>query len=386
VAHRGLVATNAAAGSDTHLDWTNVTQPGNTICGRIYLYRSGPETDTKGVWALIGPSGIVSKAWLFPTGLIGIYIDANVTRVARGTVPIPIGQWVRVEWRYTIDGSGNGTAEMWTYLNADSTVHDDYQTSATVAWPGGKPRDVEFHVGRDATSQWYVDEVAVSDIKVGSAFPQKIVQVGTVTEADTARPVTARKVGRVAQAGSVEAALPIRPVKTRRIGQAAETGTAGSVTGRKIRPVGAAHDTGSAAVVTPAHRLLVGQALEADQAHEMTSGTFIGLAVEADQALPITPRKVRLVGQAFDVGVAGLVRPGRARTIGPATETALAAPMGRRKIRFVGVSVEVGQARPVRLLGREVTGVDGPRRTWSAILSRRWSAESPRRTWSASRT
>ncbi|MCF6467392.1 hypothetical protein FAF44_03045 [Nonomuraea sp. MG754425] len=38
-------------------------------------------------------------------------------------------------------------------------------------------------------------------------------------------------------------------------------------------------------------------------------------------------------------------------------------------------------------LGREITGVDGPHRTWSATLARRqWSADPPRRTWSASRT
>ncbi|WP_344897688.1 hypothetical protein, partial [Nonomuraea antimicrobica] len=203
-------------------------------------------------------------------GGIDIYSGAVGTHVVGNAVALPVGQWVRLEWRYTIDGSGNGTVEMWTYLSADSTAHDDYVVSSTVAWPGGKPRDVEFHLGRDTTSQMYVDEVAVSDVKIGSAVPQIAAPVGVITESDTARSITVRKVRNVAQAPSVEVALPIRPAKVRRVGQVVEVDSAVSVARRKVHAVGQVVESGTVAQVVPAHRRIIGQVVEIDTAAKIT--------------------------------------------------------------------------------------------------------------------
>ncbi|MEV0236885.1 LamG-like jellyroll fold domain-containing protein [Nonomuraea sp. NPDC050786] len=388
VAHRGLVATNSVAGSDTHIDWTNVTQPGNTICSRMYLYRAGTQTDTKGLFALIGPSGVVSKVWMFANGSISIYSAAAGTNVANGSVPIPVGQWVRIEWRYTIDASGNGTVEMWIYLSADSTAHSDYVISSTVAWPGGKPRDAEFHIGRDAGSQWYVDEIAVSDTKLGPVVPRLVAQVKMAAETDAAQRVTGRKVGRVAQVASSGAALPVRPAKVRQVGQVVETGSPSPVAGRKTRLVVQVAESDVAAQVRAARRRIIGQAVETDSATVVMSdvGGVVAPAFETDIAAPIRPVKALHVGPALDASTTAAIRPARARTIGQAGESGLVQAIGRRKIRIVGQSTEGDQARPVRQLGREVTGVDGPRRTWSATLTRHWAADPPRRTWSASRT
>lgn len=405
VAHRGLVATNAAAGSDTHIDWTGVTQPGNTICARTYLYRAGNQVDIGGVLALIGPSGIVSKTWMFADGFISIYTESATEQVVGSTVAIPVGQWTRIEWRYTIDGSGNGTVEMWIYLSADSSVHDDYVISPTVAWPGGKPQNVEFHIQCDATSQWYVDELAVADTKIGSAFPQIVVSAAMVTESDIARPITARKASPGAQVVESDTALSIRPAKARRVGQVVESNSAGSAPGLKVRALGQVVESNAAGPVQPAHRRHIGQVVEDDTATVVTpdAGDAISRVTEADFALPIRPVKVRQIGHVTETDSAGRAAAAHRSVLSRVVESAAAAALRGIKVGRIGQAVEADAAMRVGtgmaqqviesdlampitpvMYRRRPLSAGTPRVAWGAGRVRsRWSAGQPRIAWSA---
>ncbi|MEV4091438.1 hypothetical protein [Streptosporangium saharense] len=163
----GLSVVNPAPGTDTHIDWGEVSQPGDVFCSRLYIHRVGELSGYAGLFALLGPSGIVSKAWLWTNGEIDVYTGSSTTKVLTIGRALPIGQWSRVEFRYTINSLGSGTAEAWTYLDPDSTIHDDYVISSTVTWPGGKPDTTEFHLGGAGSGYWHLDDLGIGPAKLG---------------------------------------------------------------------------------------------------------------------------------------------------------------------------------------------------------------------------
>ncbi|NUP24006.1 MAG: hypothetical protein HOZ81_49725 [Streptomyces sp.] len=164
----GLAAFNPVSGADCHIDWTGVSQVGDVIAARWYMYLVSAPSGAQRTFVLLGPSsGVVSAVWLFPDRTLRLYLGFSTSMVAGLATPIPVGQWVRVEVRYTIDASGNGVANLYLYTNPASSTNTDLATSATQAWPGGKPSTTEFHLQRDAGGYWYMDALAVGDSKIG---------------------------------------------------------------------------------------------------------------------------------------------------------------------------------------------------------------------------
>ncbi|WP_188197230.1 hypothetical protein [Nonomuraea sp. SYSU D8015] len=389
VAAAGTRAPLAAEiGSNDSLAWRNITLAGREIWVRLYVqFGSLPSADD---WFFelnfqptSGSPTAVGRLMVGPTGTISY---RRTTSAVLCSIPsaVTAGQWVRIELRVLIGTTtSNGAADLWVYQSVEASTTPLQASVTGVNANTTLPNEAGFVYMPGVVI--LMDDVAATDQgKLGPAYPAVIVQPASTAE--QAQPITRRKRRTLGQPASLETTAPIRPVKRRVLGQAVEADTVLPMLARKVRTIGAAHESGSAAPVRPAHRIVVGQAGETDQAFVISNGTFVGTAAETDQALPVTPVKVRLLGPALDASMAAAVRPGRARTIGAATETDAVAAVGRRKIRVVALATEGDQARPLRLLGRDVTGVDGPRRTWSATLARRWGAEPPRRTWSASRT
>ncbi|MDF5756644.1 hypothetical protein [Spongiactinospora sp. TRM90649] len=185
----GLSAISGVADSDTHIDFTGITSPGTLTCARLYLYRTGTEGSSRRIFALIGPSGIVATAWVMPAGKIAVYTaSATTLRVTTG-VALPVNAWARVEFVFDIAAGGSGTVAVYTYLDSDSAQHDDLVTSPSGSWPGGKPRDAEFHIRRGAALIWYLDDLAVGHAKLGPAAthvtrrPRSAVNSGAVHRA-----------------------------------------------------------------------------------------------------------------------------------------------------------------------------------------------------------
>lgn len=163
----GLSAMNPTSGADCHMDWSGVTQSGDTICARLYMYLISATSSTQRVFVLGGPGGSVSGVWIFNNRTVRLYSGFSTTLAAQLTTPIPTGQWVRLEFRWTIDSSGNGTGELWLYTDPNSSIPADHAVSSTLAWPGGKPSGAEIHLQRDAGGYWHTDNVAVADSRLG---------------------------------------------------------------------------------------------------------------------------------------------------------------------------------------------------------------------------
>lgn len=163
----GLSAFNPSSGVDCHMDWNDIGQPGDVVCARMYLYLVSAPSGTQRVFAMLGPSGVVSAVWMFSTRLLRIYLGFSTSIAATLATPVPTGQWVRLELRYTIDDTGSGTAEIWRYDDPNSSEPSDYAISSTLSWPGGKPSTCEWHLQRDAGGYWYMDNIAVAGAKIG---------------------------------------------------------------------------------------------------------------------------------------------------------------------------------------------------------------------------
>jgi hypothetical protein len=163
----GLSAFNPSSGVDTHMDWSNVSQAGDVFCARFYMYLVSAPAGSQRTFVLLGSGGIVSAVWIFNNRTIRVYLGFATSVAAQLNTPIPTGQWVRLELRYTIDVAGNGTAEIWLYTDPDSAIPTEYAGSSSLAWPGGKPNGVEWHLQRDAGGYWFVDNLAVADSRIG---------------------------------------------------------------------------------------------------------------------------------------------------------------------------------------------------------------------------
>ncbi|WP_433445724.1 hypothetical protein [Nonomuraea sp. CA-141351] len=164
----GLSAFNPSAGVDCHIDWTGVAQAGDVICARFYLYLVSAPAGAQRVFVLLGPgNAVVSALWMFSDRSLRLYLGFSTSVAAMLANPVPVGQWVRIEVRYTINALGNGTAELYLYTTPSSPFHTDYNSSGTLAWPGGKPQTTEFHLQRDAGGYWHMDGLAVGDSKIG---------------------------------------------------------------------------------------------------------------------------------------------------------------------------------------------------------------------------
>ncbi|TYB71234.1 hypothetical protein FXF51_02005 [Nonomuraea sp. PA05] len=391
VAATGTRAPLAASLNDPDtVQWRNIVTAGRELWIRTYvMFASLPSAEDW--WFELNQqatSTAVARLTVGPTGTIAIRRDINNPILCSIPAAVTAGQWARIEARVLVGTTTtNGQVNLWVYQTPEAAT-TTLQASATGVNVGTTLIDeaaVVYLPGYTLTA----DDFAVSDQgKLGAAFPSNpaiVVQAAATTE-------QAQAVGRLKQRtlghpASQETAASIRPIRRRTLGQAAEAATALPVTASKIHTLQTAHETNTAHLVAGAHRRLVGPAAEGDQAQPITNGTFLSVATEANLALPITPRKTRTLGTALDASTATTVRPARARTVGQAVESGQAQPVGRRKIRLVAAVVEADQAQPLRRLGREVTGAEGPHRTWGATLTRRsWSADPPRRTWSAART
>jgi hypothetical protein len=163
----GLSAMNPTSGADCHMDWTGVTQSGTVFCLRLYMYLVSAPSAIQRVAVVQGPGGVVSAVWMTSTRILRVYLGFSISIAAQLTTPVPTGQWCRVELRYTIDSTGSGTAEIWRYDDANSAIASDYAISSTQTWPSGKPGMVEWHLQRDAGGYWHMDNVAVSDQRIG---------------------------------------------------------------------------------------------------------------------------------------------------------------------------------------------------------------------------
>ncbi|MDX3101761.1 hypothetical protein [Nonomuraea angiospora] len=163
----GLAAFNPTVGADCHLDWSSVTQSGDVICARLYMYLVSATSGSQRVAVVSGPGGIVSAVWIFNNRTMRVYLGFATSVAAQLNTPVPTGQWVRLELRYTIDPAGNGTAEIWRYDDPNSSIPTEKATSSVLAWPGGKPNTTEFHLQRDAGGYWFLDNIAVADSRIG---------------------------------------------------------------------------------------------------------------------------------------------------------------------------------------------------------------------------
>lgn len=400
----GLSAWNSIPGADSHIDWVGATQAGDVFCARAYIYRQGTFSGLRGLLALIGPSGIVSKAYVSAANLVLVYTGAATANVVTSGTAIPADKWVRLEFRYTINSAGNGTVEVWTYLDPDSATHSNYVTSATVAWPGGKPRDCEFHVTRGPSGLWYLDDIAIGSAKLGPV-PKTITRsVAQPADSGRAQPITRLKRRIVGQAVGQENAPPAKALRQRPLGPAEERMGPHPIARLKAREVNVADEAASAGAVRRGRGRTVGRAVEGTSAGLIT-GEGIAPAFGVDAALPITPVKLRQIGRATEMALAGSAKPAHLRLLSTAAEMTLATTLLRAKRRTTNQAVEAESSyrvssgflvpveeaemalpiTPLLYRGGPVTGVDGPYRTWSAASSpRRWSVEPLRRTWSAS--
>lgn len=163
----GLSAFNPTVGADCHMDWSGLTQSGDTICLRLYMFLVSAPSASQRLAVVLGPGGVVSAVWIFNNRTIRVFLGFSISVAAQLTTPIPTGQWVRVELRWTIDSAGNGTAEVWRFDDPDSAIATDYAISSALAWPNGKIGMVEWHLQRDAGGYWYMDNVAVADSRIG---------------------------------------------------------------------------------------------------------------------------------------------------------------------------------------------------------------------------
>jgi hypothetical protein len=405
-AHGGLAAVNPSAGVDTHLDWSAVAQPGDTFCARGYLWLAAATDAAQRVFVLLGPGAtVVSAVWMWPDRLINVYAGFSTTLATTLTVPIPLQQWVRVEFRWTIDAAGDGTVETWLYLSANSSTHTEYAISAVIAWPNGKPEGVEWHLQRDG-GYWYLDDVAIAPEKIGSISPEVSAPVGQVAESDVAQPVGRHKLRGIGRPVETDAAQPIARRKARALGQAVETDTATAAASRKLREIGAPAETDTAQPVSRRKTRMLGQAAQAETALPIASalvGMPVPLVVETDAALPITGGKVRAVGQAVEADTAAAITTARRLVLGQAVEADTAGAVASRKVHAVGQAVEVDIAPaiistalgvagdieqalpiiPVLYVSRPMQA--GPPHThWSASTPRtRWAAGRPRIRWSS---
>ncbi|WP_113705378.1 hypothetical protein [Nonomuraea lactucae] len=361
----GLAVINPGVDSDTHVDWQSAAMAGDVFCSRLYVYRTGSFTGFRALFALIGPTGIVSKAWINSDNKIYVYTSSATSNVATTGTAIPADQWVRIEFRYTINSAGNGTVEVWTYISADSTTHTNYVSSATVAWPGGKPSTAEFHVTSESSGRVYLDDLAIGPTKLGPFGGGPITRtVGQVGGGHQALPVVQRKRRLLAQPVSQETATSIKSVHRRTVGTVGEAGAAQPIRPIKVRTVAAAAQTNAATVVRPVRARLVGQAREGDDAEAVIvrGGRGVDAAVETESALPIRAVKIYRVGQATDVSAALAARPARVRLLGTAFDRDQAAVVWKIHRRTLGTAGEHN------LAGRLFTGTLGHARTGETAL------------------
>ncbi|MGR6915412.1 hypothetical protein ACU635_14300 [[Actinomadura] parvosata] len=321
-----------------------------------------------------------------PTGTIAFRRTFSEPILCSVPNAIAAGQWMRLELRVLVGTtSSNGAVNLWVYPVPEAAT-TTLQASVTAVNTGTAVINEAAFVYVPGYT-YTLDDFAVTDAgKLGPAYPSNpAIAVQQTSTAEQAQPVTRRKLRIPGQLATLETAAPILPIKRRVLGQTVEATSASPITARKVRAIGTVLEAGAASPLTPAHRHELGTAEETEQAHPFTNGTFIGAAAETAQALPITPRKMRLLGQALDGNLAIEVRPARARTLSTASESGIAVAIRPRKIHVVRPAVEADQAQPLHVLGRDITGVEGPRRRWGGNSGRRlWIAEQRRRVWSAS--
>jgi hypothetical protein len=118
--------------------------------------------------------------------------------------------------------------------------------------------------------------------------------LGQVTQADSAQPLVRAKRRSLGLVSQTDLAQAIARRKAKALGQVTQADTAQPMVRRKAKALGIATETDSAQAVGKGKRLALGQALETDSAQTVTPvervSVALGLASETDSAQPLSRR------------------------------------------------------------------------------------------------
>lgn len=187
--------------------------------------------------------------------------------------------------------------------------------------------------------------------------------LGLNTETDTALTVTPAAPNIISFAEETDSALAISRIKSKIIGQASETDSAISLAATtpvetasevdtaltivkiKSKVIGQASEVDSAIAVNRQHWRSVNISIEADAAQLLhrVKVKQVGQVVETDIALPLIST-VKTVNQAAETDTANIVNPLHQRTLTIVTETDLAQPVSKRKTKLLGQAFETDTA------------------------------------------
>lgn len=194
------------------------------------------------------------------------------------------------------------------------------------------------------------------------------INVGLVTETDTAQVFSQAKAKDVAQSQSTNTALTLSSIKTVTVGLVTETDTAqGFAAKRKQKQIGQGQQTDAALSITVSQTrsVDVGQVVETDTAFRIDPPH----TSEYDQALPIAvsqgggPQNVP-VGQVTEASLAQPVARSKALGVGQGSESDQSLSVARTKAQSVQTSTETDESQPIsaskaRNVG-QTTEVDAP--------------------------
>lgn len=237
----------------------------------------------------------------------------------------------------------------WPMQFREARIYNRFITEQEAAdWYGENRWDLYYELGRRT----------FFTVPAAGGGEGQVVEVGLVSETDTALGVSWVKRKAIGLAAETDAALGLSAAKRKAAGLATEADTAFAVAALKRRTAGLATEFDSALAVAGASKAKeIGLATETDtalQAVVVASGQIIpvGLAEETDTALGLTAAKKKAVGLATETDSALAVAAAKRKAAGLAAETDSALALGTTtKVKEIGLAIELDRALAATVVG-----------------------------------
>jgi len=131
-----LKLATGATSTTSYVGWTTAMGTRQEVWGRCYLYFTANPTSNISVGRLIGAAASIRGSIVVNTGGLLKILTNTGTQAATLVGTIPLNAWFRVEWRYLVDTTSAGTAEVRLYSTPSSTTVTE-SVSATAITNGG---------------------------------------------------------------------------------------------------------------------------------------------------------------------------------------------------------------------------------------------------------
>ncbi len=287
--------------------------------------------------------------WVDVNGIVRFKIDSN--SYAQSSVSLDLNEHILAfTWNKKLDGTVDIQVGVdGTFVASHNQQWQDLPTGGlylhsknTVNEPNSKCWDRGYAVlNKVISAQEFIDVNSDFD-SIYNLFSGIVINIGQVSEANTAQSATNQKTKQINQATETDTTQPVTTEKLKSIGQVHEIDTANQLKKLKLKQIVKVSETDISFQLSSSNIINILNVIEINTSHSVNKTKTVALSqtYETDISNYITYNKLKEIGQAIENDVANPILTGATISIGKTFELNDALSLSKTKTKQIGKVTE----------------------------------------------